>query len=43
MLGAKQMRVLLNLYSSTSAESDQSETQLDAARLATAAPLAHAT
>ena len=32
MLGAKQMRVLLNLYTSTSAESDQSETRLDAAR-----------
>ena len=34
MLGAKQMRVLLNLYTSTSAESDQSETHLDAAKLA---------
>ena len=37
----KRLRVLLNLFSSTSAESDQSETRLNAARLATAAQFLH--
>ena len=37
MLGAKQMRVLLNLYTSTSAESDQSETIMEASQTSTAA------